>query len=750
MTSGPTLEFKIHLRNPENCEVGQYLHFARVKIIDNDFFPSTKYEEELSEGEEGIESIPGWKLMIEYFKLNFSVDGIAWRTTAILLLDQIHNIYKFMLLKIQIYLVDVLFNLEEREEKDEEIWLKLGPEGGRIYTARLIALLYIVPMVFLHIWDVQKVYLDLGGISREYLQVNLFRKYLNYSEDSRQKVPSSHMQVAIIQDCDEVAEGYTSMLKLLQVVGKLVIVTSFILQENPSALSSVLLMPIIMLTFVYFRSTGLVALVEVVALKTAEVIGLVNEATTKYGLIADYQQRPQFCELFEERSKELSEGRLPMERMIVNNNYAPKWLGPVFTGVYIAMNAQKVLANESDLPLGVFLATVRVFAELAENFEGAYEELIEISSAVGPLRKLSLFLNMETDLKKWKEVNRERRELTKHARLDIMQADQKDSDDEDTRSRKSGKGGKKLNGSTPEPKGPVQFRTDQIALTVRGMGYQFTDGPRVLNNVNVETAQGNLVAVVGEHGSGKSTLLRLIGHNIFPTEGRIFIPTHLRILHVAEEHTILNLSAWANLTFGRHQAIPKRVGLILKAMNMLPTLDLIRQDLRELGREAELHYDDIMKGVVDEEDENSEDEGSGDDSGSAASQMGQETEKEGVVPWQEKLSATEKNKIHLARALIVNPEVLVLHRPITSYDPKTATNMMRIIKEHVDNRGFQVNPHSVGRRRPRTCFFTPSNQDQMMKADRVWLCEKGNVIDKSPKEIMGPGKYRDKLQFFGH
>ncbi len=37
------------------------------------------------------------------------------------------------------------------------------------------------------------------------------------------------------------------------------------------------------------------------------------------------------------------------------------------------------------------------------------------------------------------------------------------------------------------------------------------------------------MAVTGPHGSGKATLLRLLGHVVFPQDGSIFIPSHLRV-----------------------------------------------------------------------------------------------------------------------------------------------------------------------------------------------------------------------------
>merc|ERR1719199_1489915 len=95
-------EFKVRLEHASNCELGQYLHVARVKIIDNDKFPSSKYEAQLEQGEEGIESLSGMMLFWEYWKLNFGYEGIGWRTLLILILSQMENIYLFFTLYVNI------------------------------------------------------------------------------------------------------------------------------------------------------------------------------------------------------------------------------------------------------------------------------------------------------------------------------------------------------------------------------------------------------------------------------------------------------------------------------------------------------------------------------------------------------------------------------------------------------------------------------------------------------------------------
>merc|ERR1712216_177845 len=69
-----TLEFEMYLERPINCELDLYLHKSRVKVIDNDLFPSDKYARNIQKGEEDIEAINGVMLFLEYCKLNFQAE----------------------------------------------------------------------------------------------------------------------------------------------------------------------------------------------------------------------------------------------------------------------------------------------------------------------------------------------------------------------------------------------------------------------------------------------------------------------------------------------------------------------------------------------------------------------------------------------------------------------------------------------------------------------------------------------------
>ena len=45
---------QVRIKGPDNCELGKYLHTCRVKIIDDDKFPSNKYGEQIEEGHQVV------------------------------------------------------------------------------------------------------------------------------------------------------------------------------------------------------------------------------------------------------------------------------------------------------------------------------------------------------------------------------------------------------------------------------------------------------------------------------------------------------------------------------------------------------------------------------------------------------------------------------------------------------------------------------------------------------------------------
>jgi len=211
--------------------------------------------------------------------------------------------------------------------------------------------------------------------------------------------------------------------------------------------------------------------------------------------------------------------------------------------------------------------------------------------------------------------------------------------------------------------------------------------------VNLELSQGNMVAVISKEDMvGRTTLLKLVGQRLFPSEGLCFIPSHLRVLHVSANPTVMSSSLWDNLTFGARNAGYDRVKEILEAMQLNGVRESIALELQgeRLG------------------------EKSGPGHGYKETDM----------------SSATLAKIHLARALIMNPEVMVLQRPLSFYDQLSSSRLdiLNLIKEYVANRGIGLPTESVWSRRPRTVFFTAETMEEAQEADVIWnLKEDGSI-----------------------
>lgn len=123
-----TLEFIIELlpQGCQNCMVDTYLYTAKVKVIDDDCFPTNRFAKQIRARE--YHKIRGAGLVVEYFKLNFMDPVVRKGTIKMLMVDQVHNIYFVGRLFMNVYMVDnVLANKTETliggSQQASLIWL---------------------------------------------------------------------------------------------------------------------------------------------------------------------------------------------------------------------------------------------------------------------------------------------------------------------------------------------------------------------------------------------------------------------------------------------------------------------------------------------------------------------------------------------------------------------------------------------------------------------------------------------------
>lgn len=148
---------------------------------------------------------------------------------------------------------------------------------------------------------------------------------------------------------------------------------------------------------------------------------------------------------------------------------------------------------------------------------------------------------------------------------------------------------------------------------------------------------------------------------------------------------MMNFSLWRNLTFGcpnPSDVDPARVKSILMKLGMPKTLELVTADMNSHPDPAATSVDDSFVDI---------------------------------------LTYTERVKVHLARALIMNAEVMVFQRPLHHFEATAAENVLSLLRSHVAEKGLGMpQGNAMRHRRPRSCFFSPESVKQAKQADIIW------------------------------
>lgn len=174
----------------------------------------------------------------------------------------------------------------------------------------------------------------------------------------------------------------------------------------------------------------------------------------------------------------------------------------------------------------------------------------------------------------------------------------------------------------------------------------------VLNDISFTVNKGEIVTIIGRSGSGKSTLLNLISGFIRPKIGGITINS-IKV-------TDLNESKFADFRI-------QNIGFIFQSFQLIPSMTAFQN--------VELPL--ILKGV-----------------GIAARKKITEEmlAKVGLKDYQEhypgELSGGQQQRVSIARALIVNPPVILADEPTGSLDSETEDDLLSFIQELNRNLGI--------------------------------------------------------------
>jgi len=122
--------------------------------------------------------------------------------------------------------------------------------------------------------------------------------------------------------------------------------------------------------------------------------------------------------------------------------------------------------------------------------------------------------------------------------------------------------------------------TGDTSVRLRGVSFRYGDGPRVLDDIDLEIAAGEHVAVVGASGAGKTTLAAVIA-GIHPTEtGTVTRPDRTALI-TQEEHVFAG-TVRGNLTLGAPDASEREVRAALEVTGAAAALALLPDGLDTL------------------------------------------------------------------------------------------------------------------------------------------------------------------------
>jgi len=222
-------------------------------------------------------------------------------------------------------------------------------------------------------------------------------------------------------------------------------------------------------------------------------------------------------------------------------------------------------------------------------------------------------------------------------------------------------------------------------VVFENVSFGYDEDRLILKNINLEAKPGEVVALLGPTGSGKSTIIRLIPRFYDVTSGRILIDGYdirdvkieslrKQIGIVSQETFLFNMTVKDNIAYGKPNATMEeiiRVAKIAKAHDFITKLPK--------------GYDTVVG--------------------------------EGGVT----LSGGQQQRIAIARALLMDPRILILDDSTSSIDVDTEYEIQQALSALLKNR---------------TTFVITQRISTIRNSDKIIVLENGRIIEEGTHESL--------------
>ncbi len=213
------------------------------------------------------------------------------------------------------------------------------------------------------------------------------------------------------------------------------------------------------------------------------------------------------------------------------------------------------------------------------------------------------------------------------------------------------------------------------------------NGKKILNDINITIEKGELVVFIGPSGCGKTTTLKMINKLLTPSSGQILIDGD----KIGDKNTI---------------KLRRNMGYVIQQAGLLPHLT-IGDNIGLIPSIEKMPKKKINDKVVE-----------------LLNLVGLDSE-DFINKYPNELSGGQQQRVGVARALVMDPEIILMDEPFSALDP--------ITKNQLQDEIFNIQQNFK-----KTIIFVTHDMDEALKlGDKICIMEDGCVVQfDTPEEIL--------------
>ena len=212
----------------------------------------------------------------------------------------------------------------------------------------------------------------------------------------------------------------------------------------------------------------------------------------------------------------------------------------------------------------------------------------------------------------------------------------------------------------------------------------------VLKGISLEVNQGEILTIIGPSGSGKSTLLRCINFLEVPEHGEVTLDNITIDTKQISKSDIRHLREKATMVFQNYNLFKHKTAI----ENVMEGLIVVKKMAKKEAYDIAIKYLEKV-GLLDR-----------------------------IDYYPSQLSGGQQQRVGIARALAMNPKVILFDEPTSALDPELIGEVLEVIR-NLAKEGITM------------IIVTHEIQFAKEIANRVIFMDNGTIIeDGSPKEVL--------------